>query len=611
MNRVSNPLGLAAIVLLFLGAVLVNNVMFDNVRVDLTENNVYSISDGTRQLLSKIDEPVNLYFFFSNKNSEGIPQLRNYAARVQSILEEYERAGNGMINLTVINPESFSEEEDRATELGLTAASVGMMGDTVYFGLAGSNSVDDTRIIPFFDPQQEAILEYDISRMIYQLANPKPIRVTMITSLQMEGGYNSMQGRVDPPWALFQQLNQLYEVTKVLPSEREFPAETDVLLLLHPKSMTEELYYAVDQYALNGGKVVAFVDPFAESAMRSMGGGVRVSSSELNKLLSTWGVAFDPSQVVLDAQNGIDVRLPEGGVGRHMGYIGLTRENIDLDDVVTAGFESINTASMGAIQPTTNATTRFMPILYSSPHASLVSTSDYLSKSRQPTELAKLFVDKGESLVLGARVTGKAFSAYEEAIEGMDAAAHKTETDDLQLIVVTDSDMFVDRFWINQQSFYGNVMVQPFADNGDLVTNAIENLGGSSELVDIRGRGQYTRPFDVVRDLTVQAEAKFRDKEQELKARLEQTEKKLKELQGSAGTGANLVLSPEQEKLVENFMSERVAIRKQLREVQHQLSKDIESLGSVLKFINIALTPILLTLILVFIARIYRRKQII
>ena len=188
MNRVSNPLGLAAIVLLFLGAVLVNNVMFDNVRVDLTENNVYSISDGTRQLLSKIDEPVNLYFFFSNKNSEGIPQLRNYAARVQSILEEYERAGNGMINLTVINPESFSEEEDRATELGLTAASVGMMGDTVYFGLAGSNSVDDTRIIPFFDPQQEAILEYDISRMIYQLANPKPIKVTMITSLQMEGG---------------------------------------------------------------------------------------------------------------------------------------------------------------------------------------------------------------------------------------------------------------------------------------------------------------------------------------------------------------------------------------------------------------------------------------
>lgn len=609
MKDVSNSAGLLAIALLFIAAVLLNNVLFDRARVDLTENNIYSISEGTKTLLGQLDEPVNLYFFFSNKTSEGLTTVRTYAARVQSLLQEYVLYSDGKINLHIIDPEPFSEAEDRATAFGLSAPAVNQAGDSLYFGLGGSNALDERQTIAFFDPQKEAFLEYDISKLVYQLTNPEPIKVTLISNLEMQGGQNPMTGQATPAWAVLQQLQQLYQVESLGPEATVLPQDTGVLMLVAPKNYSESLLYAIDQYVLKGGKLVVFADPHAESGQQGAQA-YGANSSELGKLLTAWGVVFDPTKVVLDAAKGLEIQMPSGNIGRHPGFIGLTAGDISPDDVVTADLQSINGASFGSLTQLEGATTTFAPMLKSSLHSQQIETQLYVMQSRNPESLLKSFTAGNQSLTLAARIGGKAVSAFDSAPEGMEAADRVKSAEDIQVMVIADSDLLSDQFWVSQQNFFGSVVLSPFANNGDMATNIVENLGGSSTLISVRGRGKYARSFDVVDALTVRAEAKFREKEQQLEDRLKQTEEQLSQLQTQQGTDGALVLTAEQEAMVESFVQQRLAIRKDLRDVRHQLDKDIEILGSQLKFITIVLMPLLLTLLLAYIARRYRRKVI-
>ncbi len=612
MKNVSSPIALLAIFLLFVGATLLNNVVFDRARIDLTQNNIYSLSEGSKKLLSELDEPINLYFFFSNKNSEGITYIRTYADRVQSLLKEYEQYADGKIKLHIIDPEPFSEAEDRAAEFGLTAANINTAGDSLYFGLGGSNALDEREIIAFFDPQKESFLEYDISKLIYQLTKPEPIKVTLISGLNMSGAPNPMTGQMGEPWAVKQQLEQLYKVEVVEPTANEIPEDTSVLMLVHPKDYSDKLLYAIDQYVLKGGKLVVYADAHAESdQMAMMGqGGQGPNSSNLDKLFSAWGVKFD-NRVTLDAAKGLEIRMPSGGVGRHVGFIGLTAENVNPEDVVSGELQMINGASFGSLSQAEAATTTFTPLLRSSNHTQLVESFMYVFQSRNPEALLKQFKSQETTLTLGARISGKAKSAFDSIPTGVNSSNRVEQSDDIQVIVIADTDLLTDQFWVSRQNFFGQTILSPFANNGDLATNIIENLGGSSTLISIRGRGSYTRPFDVVADLTVEAEAKFREKEQALQAKLQETEKQLSELQAQTGSDGALVLSPEQNQMLQGFIQEKVAIRKELREVRHQLDQDIELLGTKLKFITIALMPLLLTLGLAFIARRSRRKAII
>lgn len=610
MKNVSNSMGLLAIALLFVGSVLLNNVLFDRARVDLTENSIYSITDGTKELLTQLDEPINLYFFFSNKTSEGLTSIRTYAARVQSLLEEYELYSNGKIKLHIIDPEPFSEAEDRAAEFGLSAPSVNQAGDNLYFGLGGSNALDERQIIAFFDPQKEAFLEYDISKMVYQLTNPEPIKVTLISNLDMKGGQNPMTGQATPAWAVLQQLEQLYKVESVEPTASTIPEDTSVLMLVGPKDYSEGLLYAIDQYVLKGGKVVVYADPHAEASQQGAQA-YGANGSDLDKLFTAWGVGFDASKVVLDAAKGLEIQMPSGSVGRHLGFIGLTTENVNPDDVTTADLQSINGASFGALTAAEGATTQFNPIMKTSSHSQLIESVMYVMQSRNPESFLKAFATGDTPITVAARVTGKASSAFEAAPEGVDAASMVKEGDDIQVIVIADTDLLTDQFWVTQQNFFGSVVLSPFANNGDFATNLIENLGGSSTLISVRGRGKYARSFGVVDELTIEAEAKFREKEQALEDRLKQTEEQLTQLQTQQGTDGALVLNAEQQQMVDSFVEQRIGIRKELREVRHQLDKDIEILGSKLKFITIVLMPLLLTLMLAFFARRHRRKAII
>lgn len=608
LNRISTPLIILLLAGLFFALVFLNNQLFGGIRLDLTQNKVYSLSDGSKQIIDELDEPLNLYFFYSDKASKNMTSLRNYATRVESLLKEYQKAADGKINLNVIDPEPFSEAEDQANQFGLTAAAIGAAGDSIYFGLAATNAFDDQNTIAFFDPQQENFLEYELSKLIHQLSEPKPVKVTLVTDLPLSGGQNPMTGRFDPAWTFYTQLEQLYQVEKVDNSVAILPEDTDVLVLVHPKNLSNELLFSIDQYAMKGGKILAFIDPHNESDQMAMMGGAGPNSSDLNPLLNAWGVDYDAANIVLDAKAGLDIRTQAGGVARHFGIIGLSPEQLDRKDVTTANLEIINGASFGTLSKKSDSSVTWLPLLNSTDNADVVDAVTYAA-TRDPEALAKLYQSENRSFVLAARVSGKTKSAYNALPEGLQDQEWISSTDSLNVILVADSDLLADRFWVQQANFFGQTMFTPFANNGDFITNAVENLGGSDALISVRSRGTFARPFTVVEDLTVEAEEKFREQEQLLQRQLEETESQLAQVQNQQVDGGALVISPEQQRAVDDFMQKKIEIRKELRDVRHQLDKDIEKLGNWLKFVNIAVAPVVLMLVLMLLARLLRTRS--
>ena len=608
-HKVTSSVNLFLIVVVFFALVFVNNQLLSPLRLDLTENQVYSLSQGSKQVLKEIDEPINLYFFFSDKASKNMTSLRNYANRVESLLSEYETFANGKLKLQVLDPQAFSEQEDQADQFGLTAANIGVAGEAIYMGLAATNALDEQKVIAFFDPQKEAFLEYEISQLISQLSEPEPVNVTLITDLAIKGGQNPMTGQVDPAWTFLTQLEQLYKVEQLSSVATSVPDDTDVLLLVHPKEYTDALLFAIDQFALSGGKILAFLDAHNESDPMAMMAGPMPTgnSSNLQRLLSAWGVEFDSDNVLLDAMAGLDIRTQDGGVTRHFGFVGFTSDQLDREDVLTSNLEVINGASFGVFKKIADVETTWLPLIQSTQNSDLMNTGTY-AMTQDPEELAKAYQSDNQSYVLAARLLGQANSAFEQVPEGAEQTAIIPSTDKLNVILVGDTDLLADRFWVQQSNFFGQTIYTPFANNGDFITNAVENLGGSDALISIRSRGVFSRSFSRVDELTVIAEQKFRDQEQILQQQLDDTEQQLLELQSQQVEGGALVISPEQQLAIDEFMQKKVTIRKSLRDVRHQLDKDIESLGNWLKLINIALAPLFLILFLALLRIIFRTK---
>lgn len=608
-HKFTSALSLLLIAIVFCALVLINNKLLSPFRLDLTENQVYSLSDGSKQVLAEIDEPINVYFFFSDKASKNMTSLRNYANRIESLLTEYQTMAQGKLTLHVVDPQPFSEQEDQANQYGLTGATIGTAGEAIYMGLAATNAIGEHKVIAFFDPKQESFLEYEISKLVHQLSNANAPKVTLLTDLNIAGGQNPMTGQIDPPWTFYVQLQQLNDVELVGSDISSLPENTDLLVLVHPQNLSESLLYAIDQYALKGGKILAFVDPHNESdQMAMMAGSMGPNSSSLEKLLSAWGLEFDNQQVLLDAMAGLDIRTQAGGVTRHFGFIGLGADQLDRDDITTSNLEVINGASFGTFTKKSDSKTLWQPLMTSTVNSDLIDVSSY-AMTRDPDELAKKYQSKNRQFAVAGRLTGKADSAFEQSLEGQDEATYIASTNALNLIVVGDTDLLADRFWVQQANFFGETVYTPFANNGDFVTNAAENLSGSEALISIRSRGTFARPFVKVDELTVEAEKKFREQELILQQQLDDTEQQLLQLQSQQEEGAGLVISVEQQQTIDNFMQKKIEIRKALREVRHQLDKDIEQLGNWLKFINIAAAPLILVLMLVFLSALLRTRS--
>jgi ABC-type uncharacterized transport system involved in gliding motility auxiliary subunit len=591
---------LIVLIVLFVAVMLVVNVLFRGARVDLTQNNLYTLSSGTKEILSSIDEPINLYLFYSDKGTQNLPQLRTYAARVRELLEEMAARANGKIRLEVIDPLPFSEDEDRAASYGLQAVPLNAAGETAFFGLAGTNSTNGRSNIPFFQPDKEAFLEYDIAKLINELATPKKPVIAFVSSLPMGPGFDPATRQMREPWAVQQQLAQAFEIRDLNAGAlKTIDPEINVLVLVHPKQLSDEAQYAIDQFVLRGGHLLAFVDPDAEldtagaDPENPQAAMMADRSSDLPKLFKAWGINYDPKQIVLDRMRAVTVSVGQGRAPvRHPGIIGLTAGDLNQDDVVTANLGSLNVSSAGYFSLADGATTKLIPLMQTSSDA-MTTSSDRLRMLPDPSVLLVGFNPTSERYVIAGRVEGKFKTAFPDRTD----AGHLAESaKDGQIMLVADTDVLADRLWVQVQNFLGQRLMNAFANNGDFVLNSVDNLSGSSALISVRGRATSQRPFTTVEALKRAADDRFRSKEQELQTELQDTERKLAELQRSKTQDQAMILSPEQKAELENFIKRKADIRKELRDVRRSLDADIEALGSRLKFINIVLVPLLVTL---------------
>ena len=597
-KRLYSGTGLIVLALVFLVFAALNDRLFSGARLDLTESSLYTLSDGSVEVVEAVDEPINLYFFFSEKASTDLTGLRAYARRVQSLLEEYATIGGGSINLAVIDPEPFSEDEDRAALFGLQSVPVNAAGDELYFGLAGSNAVDDSAIIPFFQPDREEFLEYEISKLIQELSvTAKPV-MGVLSSLPVRGDVNMQTFETTQPWVSLSQLDTLFDVQTVETTAESLPEELDLLVLIHPRDLSADLRYAIDQFVMGGGRLIAFVDPLAEidgnrpSTMNfSAPSG---QASDVNWLTTGWGVSMPATRVIGDSQFALQVATAEGRPVRHLAIVGLTDAGIAREDVVTTQLESINLATPGYFTIAEDAAVSVSRLFESSEFAMPMDAMRFQFLS-DPSELLADFEPDGNIYPLAVRLQGAAESAFPDRAgdEG-----HIASSDNVSVVLVADVDMLADRLWVQVQSFFGQQIASPFADNGDFLINAVDNLAGSASLIGIRSRGRFTRPFDVVQDIRREAEASYLESADDLQAQLMETERQLSELQAGVDSEGLLSLTPAQEEALDRFQGEKLRIRKELRDVRHQMDREIESLGAWLKFLNVALVPLLLTLAL-------------
>jgi ABC-type uncharacterized transport system involved in gliding motility auxiliary subunit len=616
-----NTLGSGAIVVLgvlFVALTVLSTNLLRGLRIDLTQNRLYTIAPGTQKIVAGLKEPLNLYLFMSSAATENLPALRTYGTRVREFLEELASRSGGRLRLTVIDPQPFSEEEDRASEFGIRAVPLGGDGSSLYFGLAATNSTDGRGVIDFFDPAKEPFLEYDVAKLIQELSRPEKPVVAWLSSLPMTGGFDPTSGQSTDPWLVLGQAEQLFDIRPLEPTATEIAADVDVLVVVHPKALSPPLQYAIDQFALRGGRMLVFVDPVAEAdasgadPTNPLAAMTADRASDAGPLLAAWGVGFDRGVAIGDLERGLTVSMRPGEPPtRHIGILGLDASSLSPDDVITATLSSLNFASSGFVAPLQGATSKFEPLVRSSAQAAPLPAARF-QMLMDPATLRDGFEPTGERYALAARVTGNVSTAFPGGPPPGAAAVPvplARSAKPLNLVVVADTDMLSDFLWVRQQNLFGQRVAQAWANNGDLVWNALDNLAGSNELISIRGRATFTRPFDRVEALRRSAEERFRSKEQELEQQLQATEQKLAALETGRAESSEVLLTPEQEGELERFQQEKLRIRKELRDVRLQLDQDIRALGNELKFTNIVVVPLIFAGIAMLVAYWRRRRQ--
>lgn len=590
--------------LLLLGVLLVAvlviaNVVLRGARIDLTNNHLYTLTTGTKNILADIEEPIDIKLYYSDRATQNIPLLRNYATRVREMLEEMAAKSGGDLRLTVIDPLPFSEDEDAASSRGLQALPVGPGGESVYFGLVGTNSTDGQSVIPFFQPDKELFLEYDVAKLIHSLVEGKKPVVGVISTLNVGAGFDPATRQMRDGWAFYQELNDLFDLRQLNPAATtKIDNEVSALLLIHPKGLSDDLVYAIDQFVLRGGRLVVFVDPNAElddsgnDPENPQAAMFAKRDSDLPTLFKAWGIDYDPGKVVLDAANALPIQTQDGKTVRHLAILGLTKANLSQEEVPTAQLESVNFSTAGQFKLAEGSTLKLTPFVQSSGDAMLYD-AEQLKFTPDPAQLYEKFVSTKERYVLAGRLEGKVKSAFPSRT----GDGHLSESkDDVHVVLVADTDALSDRLWVQVQNFFGQKIMNAFANNGDLVINIVDNLAGSADLIGIRGRATSVRPFTTVESIKRQADQNFRQKEQELQQELAETEQKLNDLQQGKSAESATILTAEQQAELARFRDDKVRIRKELRQVRRKLDADIETLGSKMKLLNIGLMPLLLTI---------------
>jgi ABC-type uncharacterized transport system involved in gliding motility auxiliary subunit len=620
-------LGLVLAAVIFVSVNVLANRFLPNAHVDLTEQKLYTLSDGTRAILNRIDEPITLKFFYSSQLGESAPAYGVYAQHVRELLQEYASLSHGKIDLQILDPTPFSEIEDQATAGGLQGVPLEENGEQVYFGLLGNDSTDDAQTIPFFQIEREKFLEYDLSKLVQKLAAPKQKVVGLVTALPVDGDpLAQMQGRQSRPLAVVDQLRQTFEVRDLTVNFEKVPDDVDVLMVVQPEKLPPKTEYAIDQFVLGGGHALVFVDPHSElqqthpSMMSPPGGPL---GADFDRLLTAWGVQLAKDQVVGDLRSARKVNA--GGANHpaavdYVAWLSLKGDEINKEDPVTGQLSTINLASAGSLSSIAGAKIKFEPLLQSSPESELIDEKK-LTQLPDVIGLLRDFKSTNTRQVFAARITGPADTAFpdgppkdeKDKPDDKPAAATdqlKTAAKPINLIVVADSDILDDRFWVRTQDFFGQRNLVPEAGNGDFVQNAVDSLSGAGDLINLRSRGSSVRPFAVVDEIQHQAQDHYQTQEKELQDKLKDTEAKLAGVKPEGADGKD-TLTPDQQQAIDQFRATIIQTRQQLRQVQLALRQEIDGLKRWLVILDVGAVPlgVAIVALIVGLLRIRRRQR--
>ncbi len=619
--------GLALAAVIFLGVNIFANAAFTSWQLDLTEDNLFTLSPGTSTVLAAIDEPIAVQLYFSDSLGERSPLHANFYNRVRELLERYADISGGRLQLEILNPQPFTDVEDRAVASGLQGVPLGDSSDLGYFGLVASNSTDGQEVVPFFNAERERFVEYDLTSLVYRLANPKKKVLAVLSSLPVLGAGRA--GRPLPPWMFTEQIGNFFDVRPMTMFDKQVPEDADLLLIIHPKGFDDALQYAIDQFVLGGGKVIVFVDPNAEVQALS---GMRLPDavSDFNRLLEAWGARLVKDKVVGDRDAAQRVNAPGGNrpiVADYVVWLNLMQRHFDQDDVVSGDIRQMIMATAGILEAVPVAGSAFTPLVQTGPRAMPIDTVQVIGPRPDPLGLLRAYKDGDKRLALAARLTGSVKSAFpdgapkskdedkdkkesqEDAAEKVEKPAHLAASKGpINVIVVADVDMLYDEFWVSQRDFFGQKVLVPISNNVDFLINALDNLSGSEALVGLRGRGRSSRPFTWVDEIRREAEVRFRSREETLLRSLKEIQDKLNRLKGGEKGQGEAILPPEAKRSIDKFRQEMVVIRRGLRDVQQALRADIEALDSWLKFLNIAAIPLLLAIGAIMVAALRRRR---
>ena len=618
MNKqLLSTVGLVLAVILFLSFNIVVNGHFKSARIDLTEDKLFTLSDGSLNIIKAVQDPITLRFYYSEQVAQDLPSLKAYGQRVQELLGEYKRASDGMIELIVINPIPFSENEQRAKQYGLQAVPIDGGADPMYFGLAGTNQLDGLESITFFQPEKEDVLEYDLTKLIFKLSNAQKKSLALITTLPINGkDYDPLKGETaqpdDPkPWAMMAELHQMFNVS-VLPTDiRRIPSSLDVLMVVHPKELSDRTLYAIDQYVLRGGKLITFVDPYAESDIpekdpdNPMAARVYSRSSNMPILFTAWGIERAPADVVADRKTAIKVDFGAKTNNQPIDYVlwqGIPSDQLNSEQAITSQLKKIEVATPGHFTILESATTQVTPLVSSSNEAMLVDKR-VVQFRNNPIALLTKYQAGTLDYAIAVRVNGTVKSAYPNGVKGDSGQletvkGHVNESKQaIDVIAIADVDMLQDRFWVQLQDFYGQEIAFNTSNNIDFLINAVDDMTGSNGLISVRSRAGFSRPFERVLALQREAEKHYRTKERELQKILKETDQRIARMQVERSGSDKEILNIEQQKEIAELRTMKHRTQQQLREVQGDLRKDINKLDTQLKFFNIGFVPLLVIII--------------
>ena len=561
--------------------------------LDLTEGKLYTLSPGTKKILHNLQAPVKLKLYASRGESVPVP-LRGFTQRVADLVSEMRKEARGKLEVEMLDPKPDSEIEDAAQLDGIEPQQL-TSGESFYLGVAVSQ-LDRKQTLPTISPQRERLLEYDLVRAVARISSPERPKVGLMAGLPVMGEkFNPYTRQSSEPWVLASELKREFDVKEVPLTAKEIDKDIGVLLVIHPRDLPPEGEYALDQFVLRGGKLIAFVDPYAyfDQGPSMPGMPPMPSSSTLPTLFKAWGIEMNPDKVLSDVVFG------SGGGQRYTPTVlSLNRTAFSRDDVVTSSIETLLFAFSGAFDVKPVDGLKMTSLVRSSPNSMLVDNAD---ATKAGDEATRRFQPSGKSLPLALRLTGTFKTAFPDGLvvekkPVPNTPAIKQSEKENSVILVADVDLLADGAAVDVQEVFGRKIIVPSNGNLALALGMVEQFAAGDELIGLRSRTASFRPLTVVRELEAEAQKQYFGKIQALEDELQKTTAKLQALQKSQGSKAGQIMTPEQQAELERFRKTVAESRIALKEVRKNLRQDAESLVFWTKVVNIALMPILVAL---------------